>query len=186
MNTQVEIINLIKKLAEAQIEYDRLVFDEEEEHKLGSPASQKQIDKLENILKKPLPPSYCAFLELHNGWSDFDGGAKLLSTEDQEDVWVKERIKNIGELFFEGDSKNPFLNGCIPILLGKEEHNYLVLDPNTVRKDGEMDFIMYDYGQVEECFKNFISFLQDSLKIKQELIEEEKLGINNEDDHDNE
>lgn len=182
MNNQIELAKLIRELTEAQVEYDRLVSDEDEKHELGLPASPKQIAMLESILKMPLPQSYRSFLELHNGWSDFDGGAKLLSVEDQEHIWVKERLKRLGELLFEDDNKNPFLNGCIPILLGKDESNYLVLDPSTVRKNGEMDFIMYDYNQEEERFKDFISFLQDSLKVKNELIEEEKHGINDEDE----
>ena len=176
MKNRIDLMKLIKELAEAQLEYDRLISDEEEEHELGLPASSKQIAKLDSILGKPLPPSYRSFLELHNGWGDFDGGAKLLSVEDQRHKWVKERLKELGELLFEDDSKNPFLNGCIPILLGEDENNYLVLDPSTVRKNGEMDFVMYDYNQEEARFNDFTSFLQHSLKVMQALIKEEKFG----------
>jgi SMI1 / KNR4 family (SUKH-1) len=118
MKDQVDLQKLIHELAEAQREYDRLVSDEEDEHALGPPASPKQVAKLEDIVGKPLPPSYRAFLELHNGWDDFAGGAKLLSVEDHGRAWVKKRVKDLGDLFFENDSKNPFLNGAIPILLG--------------------------------------------------------------------
>jgi SMI1 / KNR4 family (SUKH-1) len=118
LQLQVDLQKLIHELAEAQREYDRLVSDEEDEHALGPPASPKQVAKLEDIVGKPLPPSYRAFLELHNGWDDFAGGAKLLSVEDHGRAWVKKRVKDLGDLFFENDSKNPFLNGAIPILLG--------------------------------------------------------------------
>jgi hypothetical protein len=178
----VDIKKVINNLAGAQLEYDRLVFDEEQKHELGLPASPKQIAKIEGILGSALPPSYRSFLELHNGWGDFDGGAKLLSIEDQGRSWVKQRVRELGELLFEDDDKNPFLHGCMPILLGEDENNYLVLDPSTVRKNGEMDFIMYDYNQEEERFPDFTSFLQYSLRLTRELIKEEKSGRSDGDD----
>jgi hypothetical protein len=186
MKNHVELKKLIHQLAEAQREYDRLVSDEEEEHELGSSASPKQIARLESILGKPLPPSYRAFLELHNGWGDFNGGAKLLAIEDQGSAWVKKRVKDLGDLLFEDDRRNPFMNGAIPILLGKDENNYLVLDPSKVRKDGEMDFVMYDYGEEERRFKDFTSFLRHYLKLTQALIKDEKEGTSDDDDADEE
>lgn len=186
MKNQVDLAKLIHDLAEAKGEYDRLAMDEETPHDLGGPASPQQIGKLESILGKPLPPSYRAFLELHNGWSNFAGGAKLLSVEDQTSAWVKKRVKDLGDLLFEDDDKNPFLQDAVPILLGKDENSYLVLDPNKVRKDGEMDFVMYDYGEAERRFKDFTSFLRHDFKLMQELIKDEKDGISDDDGDDDE
>lgn len=184
MKGQHELQQLIQDLAEAKREYDRLVFDEEDEHELGPPASAKQLAKLESIIGKFLPPSYRSFLELHNGWCDFAGGAKLLEIDDQGSAWVEKRLKELGELLFEENSKNPFLNGAIPILLGKDENSFLVLDPNKVQKNGEMDFVMYDYGIEERRFSDFTSFLRNDLKLMQRLIENEKHGISDESEDD--
>lgn len=176
MENHDQLHSLVSDLAEAMLEYDRLAFDEEDEHQLGPPASPAQIAIFERALGAPLPPSYRSFLELHNGWSDFDGEAKLLAVEDHESPWVKERINDMSDLFFEDDGDNPFLNGMLPILLGENEDNYLVLDPSTRRENGEMDFIMYDYGEEEERFSDFTSFLRDVLDVTREMIKDELEG----------
>jgi hypothetical protein len=181
-----DLRQLIHDLAEAKREYDRLLFDEEADHSPGAPASSLQIAEIERILGKPLPPSYRVFLELHNGWSDFAGGAKLLAVEDHGSDWVKKRLKELGDLLFEDYDKNPFLNGAIPVLLGKDENSYLVLDPGKVQKNGEMDFVLYDYGTEERRFESFTAFLQNDLLLMQRLIENEKHGISDEDDEDEE
>lgn len=174
-----DLQSLIQELAEAKRAYDRLVFDEQQPHELGPPASPDQIAKLEKILRRRLPPSYHAFLELHNGWSDFDGGSKLLATEDQEAQWVKERIKYWSDLI-EDDTENPFQQGAIPVLLGEDENHFLVLDPRSAQENGEMDFVDYDYGQEHRRFKDFTSFLENSLKITQALIDRETKGSTDE------
>lgn len=166
---------LIREIMEAKLEYDRLAFDEERPHELGPPASPKQIAKLEGILGKSLPPSYRAFLELHNGWSHFDGGAKLLAVEDHEGEWVKDRWETFANGFEDIEVEdNPFEIGAIPVLLGPDEYNFLVLDPRKVRKNGEMDFVMYYYSEEEDRFEDFTSYLQDYLEVKRRSIEEER------------
>lgn len=185
MEDDTSLETLIREIMEAMLEYDRLAFDEEQPHELGPPASPKQIAKLEGILGKSLPPSYRAFLELHNGWSDFDGSAKLLAVEDHGSKWVKERLQAFA-LGFKGIAENPFEIGAIPVLLGMHEFNFLVLDPGKVRKNGEMDFVMYDATEVEERFKDFTSYLRDKLEVLRQLIEEEKHGTPDEEEDDEE
>ncbi len=173
---QGRLNKLIAELAEAKRELDRLTLDEENVPELGKPCSARQIATLEGILGKPLPPSYRSFLELHNGWKSFDGDAKLLAVEDHGSGWVKERVKGLGFLFQEFESEDPFKEGAIPVLLGKKERNFLVLDPRTVRPNGEMDFVSYDLTEEEDRYKSFTSFLQDALKLTRELVKDEKEG----------
>ena len=180
---------LIRELMEAKLEYDRLAFDEEQPHELGPPASPKQIAKLESLLGKSLPPSYRAFLELHNGWSGLDGGAKLLAVEDHGSKWVKERLGTFESGFEDAEDfedvevkENPFKIGAIPVLLGTDEYNFLVLDPRKVRKNGEMDFVMYYYLEEEDRFKDFTSYLRDHLDVMRRLIKEEKHGTPDEEE----
>jgi hypothetical protein len=171
-----DLAKLVGDLAEAQKELDRLTADEEEAHERGKPATATQIAALERRIGRPLPPSYKAFLQLHNGWADFAGGAKLLAVEDHDSPWVRKRIDQIGSYLFSDDAANPFLNGCFPVLLGKDENSYLVLDARKARKDGEMDFVLYDYGEEERRFKDFTAFLKNELKLTQRLIKSQKKG----------
>jgi hypothetical protein len=185
MQDATALETLIREIMEAMLEYDRLAFDEEKPHELGPPASPKQIAKLESILGKSLPPSYRAFLELHNGWSHFDGGAKLLAVEDHESKWVKGRLQEFAG-GFEGFAENPFEIGAIPVLLGTHENNFLVLDPGKVRKTGEMDFVAYDSLEEEDRFKDFTSYLRGQLEVLRRLIEIEKHGTRDEEEDEEE
>jgi hypothetical protein len=175
MPNTVTLKELINKLSAALSEYDRLVFDEEQSREKGPPASQYQIEQLESILGRSLPPSYRAFLELHNGWSNFAGGAKLLAVEDHGSEWVKQQMDYWSSLV--DDGKDPFKMGAIPVLLGVHENSFLVMDPNSVRENGEMDFVMYDYMHEEDRFEDFKSFLQKKLERLQMLIDRETKGV---------
>jgi len=176
-----EIEKLVDKLADARREYDRLAFDEEEPQELGAPAPPARIAAFEKKLGITLPPSYRAFLELHDGWAEFDGEAKLLAIEDQDSAWVKKRTKALGEHFAEEDEENPFEAGCVPIMVGPTERNFAVLDPRKPRKDGEMDIVTYDLAEEEDRFKDFAAYLKDQLKVTKELIDEERSGESEED-----
>jgi hypothetical protein len=189
MKTQKnDLAKLIDQLVEIKREYSRLAFDEEDQSKLGPPATTQQIAKLEKRLGKPLPPSYRAFLELHNGWEHFDGGENLLSVEDQNSDWVKECLKMVSMFYLAVDEEereeNPLEKGAIPILFGEGEPGYMILDPRKVRKDGEMDFVKYEYAEETERFKDFISFLRNDLKVERQLLNEEKKGTREDEDDD--
>lgn len=181
MAKQVQLQKLIGDLAEALRERDRLLFDEEYPHELGKPCSPKQLATLERILGKPLPPSYRAFLELHNGWKKFVGGAKLLAVEDHGSSWVKKRLEDLDTLFYEEEEgANPFKEDAIPVLLGEDEQSFLVLDPRTVRQNGEMDFVQFDLTEEENRFKDFTSYLQHKLKLTREIIDDQMKGSSDE------
>ena len=181
MAKSVPLPKLISELAETLRTYDRLVFDEELSHELAEPASSNQIATLEKILGHPLPPSYQEFLKLHNGWSNFVGDAKLLGTDDHNKEWVKEKLEKLDTLFYEF-GENPFKLGAIPIMLGEDARGFLMLDPRTVRSNGEMDFVSFHIVHEEDRFKDFTSFLQHKLKLLRESIKDEMEGVSDEDE----
>ena len=181
MAKQLQLQSLISELLEALRRRDQLLFDEKYPHELGEPCSPRQIAGLERILGKPLPPSYRAFLELHNGWKKFVGGARLLAVEDQESAWVKKRLEDLDTLFFEDEeAENPFKHGAIPVLLGEDESSFLVLDPRVVRQNGEMDFVQFDLTEEERRFEDFSSFLQHKLNLTREIIDDQTKGSSDE------
>jgi hypothetical protein len=169
------LVKLIDQIIAANREYFRLRFDKAAPDKLGNPASEKQIAGLERALGWKLPPSYRAFLELHDGWSKFDGDGKLLSIEDQGSKWVKSRIGDFNELFAEDDDESPFDVGALPIMMGQHINHFVVIDPRKP-KGGEMRVVAYDYATKEKTFKDFTAYLTYTLSIVQELAEEERSG----------
>lgn len=176
MNKPIPMPQLIADLDEALRTYDRLVFDEDIKHARGKPCSPKQIAQLEKSLGRPLPPSYRAFLELHNGWAEFSGESKLLAVEDQRSEWVQDRLDDIDELCTEFDTENPFEHGALPILLGEDTKSVLYVDPRTERADGEMDFVALDIIEEEHRFPDFASFLAHKLALLHRLIDKETRG----------
>lgn len=168
--------DVIQELFSAFQELDHLMFDEEIDHELGTPCTEAQLVELEKWLGFVLPPSYREFLSLHNGWNNFDGNAKLLAIEDFRSSWVSEKIHNLEILFYE-DGENPFDKGMIPILLGEDNDNFLLLDPTTEKSNGEMEFVAFDFTEEESRFQNFLSFLEAHLKSVKIIIDDEINGI---------
>jgi hypothetical protein len=181
MNAPVRLTALISDLDEALRTYDRLAFDEVIDHPRGKPCTDRQLAKLEKMLGRPLPPSYRAFLEMHNGWGEFSGESRLLSVEDQRSDWVRERLDDIDELCDEEEVENPFANGALPVLLGEDTRSVLYVDPRTARPDGEMDFVALDIIEEERRFPDFTSFLEHKLGVLRRLIDKETHGTSSPD-----
>jgi hypothetical protein len=167
---------LIHELDAALCEYDDLVFDEVIPHRRGKPATPAQLAKLGHRLGAPLPPSYRAFLELHNGWIDFSGESKILSVQDHGSEWVQDRLDDIGELCDEEGVDNWFEHGALPVLLGEDTEDVLLVDPRTARNDGEMDFIALDIIEEERRFATFTDFLRHKLDLLRRLIDKHRRG----------
>jgi hypothetical protein len=175
MTDSVTLIALIDEMTTALCEVDRLMFDEELPHDLGPPASSRQLAVFERKLGAPLPPSYRKFLELHNGWDNLVGDAKILAAEDHDSDWVKEKLQALGILFYEV-GKDPLASGSVPVMLGTDARGFLLVDPGTVRPDGEMDFVAYDLGHEEKRFPDFEAFLRRKLYLLRRMIADETQG----------
>jgi SMI1/KNR4 family protein SUKH-1 len=169
--------DLIQNLLEAQVRYERLAFDEENDHPLGPPCTPQQIRSLEKRLGNALPPSYRAFMERHNGWTNFAADAKLLAVEDHSSDWVKDRLLDMQELFPDTDQEDPFQQGAMLVLIGEDSDEVLYVDPRTMRPDGEMDFVALDIVQETQRFPDFISFLEYKLDLFKRLIDRQTKGI---------
>lgn len=159
-----------------------MAFDQELSATLGEPAKPQQIATLERLIGQTAPPSYRAFLDLHNGWSEFQGNGKLLAVADHGSEWVKAATDMIDTNFAEFDMRSPFEEGAIPVMLGESIQDYLVLDPRTMRSNGEMDFVYYVLTEEGQRFEDFYAFLRNNLRIINLLIENERSGTTSKDD----
>lgn len=176
-----ELEKLIKEIIKAKQKYELLVFDEKYSYILGPSASKQQIVFLEKKLGMPLPSSYRMFLELYNGWVNFHAGGNLLSIEDQGRNWVKDRI-NFWNNIWDGETKNPFDCGAIPIFLGNNLNHFLVLDPNRSRENGSIDFVVFDNMAEFKSYDDFSLFLEHELDLMKMLIDREVNGVSDAED----
>lgn len=113
--------------------------------KARPPATERQIAKYEQYLGLRLPPSYRAFLELHNGyeWLAFPG--HMLAIEEvmpEGDYYddIKEWKTVMAEAGL-GDA----LDGVVVAYLD-QPNNWAYLDPNRPGVNGEFDLALHVAG----------------------------------------
>lgn len=171
------IKNLVEGIREASAEYYELAFDEKLPDGRAGPCTASALAKLEAHFGHSLPPSYREFMKMHDGWSAFEGDAKLLSVDDFDADWVRDRVQDLDYMFEEfAPGHSPFADGCIPVFLGVDEPNFAVLNPNSRDADGECEVIVYEHSQKEKTFTSFASYLAWQLDIYRSLVQAEKDG----------
>lgn len=148
------------------------MIDLPDEQQLGPPASETDLVGLETWLGKPLPPSYRAFLSLHNGWRQVDGAMDLLSTEEIIkgprhkiiQAW-QAQLKKIGDFV----AANSIVIGLSEVTATK-----LLLDPNRTNPQGEWTVVQH-HNYEENNYPSFLVWLESSIDEFRQLIEEENL-----------
>ena len=136
--------------------------DPDDEPTLRPPASAEQIAELEAHLGFSLPPSYRAFLEMHNGMANYQNTHLLLGTEDHQGQWVQTQM----DFYRDADQVEPFEAGTVPLIVGKADdgiHNFWAFDPNDVNADGELAVVDWDYGCEEDRYASFLELLRDEV-----------------------
>jgi hypothetical protein len=176
MDRKAVIEPMIAKLVELRAENWRLKFDEELEEELGPPCSAMDLARLERALGAPLPPSYRAFMELHDGWGGFRGDAKILAVGDREQAWVKDAMGNLNDLFDEFGQGNPIKTGCFVIMVGETSNWSLFLDPSKSGPEGEMEVALFDWARPEKSFVDFGAFLSEEIARLKRVIRSQKEG----------
>jgi len=144
---------LEQELARARGLDDGFAFDEA----VKPGATAEQLAALEARLKRPLPPSYRAFLSLWNGASfGFGGGAAVLGTEDHHAPHLQQRLRDKQALFAELAAASPFVSEPIPFLVG-DSRNMILFEP-PVRDDGELDLVSYYLTTAEHRDRDVVAF----------------------------
>ncbi len=129
-----------------------------------------EIDIAEAKLTAPLPPSYRAFLELHNGWPRFFEGADLLGTADLTKSAHRELIRAAVEAT-EGPSSfrdSAEHSRAQAIVFGADPQGttLFAFDPDDVDADGEYAVIAWvnEIGVRQPNFAAFLAFIEDVCK----------------------
>lgn len=176
-NIGQEIAVLVADTLAAHQELSQLQFDAPADDVLAAPASPIQLGKLSGKLGMDLPPSYRAFLELHNGWRIFEGDLAILGSDDHDVDWVKERVKEWAGLFGSLNGEDIFASWGFPIMLGETSSRVLVFDRRTRRQDGELEVVAYDNTNEDGRYPTFADVLRKDLEVTREAIEQEKDGL---------
>lgn len=113
------------------------------------PASISEIQRYEKEFGFAFPPSYRAFLELHNGWQNFPLNTTFFSLEKQSDFL--KRTKKMDPEF----SLHP--------IAAESPDAIIFLDPSMKDESGEMPLILVSEENGEDKISDFISFLNNRI-----------------------
>jgi len=168
------VITAVERLRKANDEYYSLEFDTDSGQVLNPGASEAQLVDVERRLGAPLPPSYRAFLELHNGWLEFSGEAMVLPTDEHDKPWVVKRTKRFHDHIREFEKTN-LLQHAFFVMMGEGEPNFAYFDKAKRSADGEMevvywDLVMGDLGR----YPDFAAFLEAQATSMERLVAAKK------------
>jgi hypothetical protein len=131
-------------------------------------ASEVALTRAEERLGRPLPPSYRAFLRLHDGWPRFFDGASLLGTanlghrqyEDLARAAFEAAETPIPDL---GPPTRPRARTLIPFGADLEGTTLFAFNPAAVGPDGEYEVIAWvnEIGVRQSSFPEFLGWILD-------------------------
>lgn len=131
-------------------------------------ASDIALSRAEERLGRPLPPSYRAFLRLHDGWPRFFDGASLLGTanighrqyEDLARAAFEAAETPIPDL---GPPTRPRARTLIPFGADLEGTTLFAFNPSVTGPDGEYEVIAWvnEIGVRQPSFTAFLEWVSD-------------------------
>lgn len=131
-------------------------------------ASKLAIAAVEERIGHPLPPSYRAFLALHDGWPRFFEGATLLGTANLG----KRMYEDMARAVFEAaETPVPHLappsraerTPIVPFGIDLQGTTLFAFNPNVTRADGECEVVAWvnEIGVRRETFTGFLEFVAE-------------------------
>lgn len=168
-----QLREIIPRLSRANADYVELAFGQPSKQVLGPPAQPMDLVQLERLVELTLPPSYRAFLLLHNGWTHFSGDAAFLSTKDRAALPVQARLRELTAHLNEyGPSA---LAAGVPIVAGLDTSYFLVLDRTASCGADELEVVEYSYEEgVLDRYPHLVAFFEDRLQVMQRLVSIER------------
>ncbi|MEM9458375.1 MAG: SMI1/KNR4 family protein [Myxococcota bacterium] len=172
----------VAELRDAMQEEHLREYDEDSPQELRPPATDEQIRKLAKRFGGRIPPSYEAFLRLHNGWMSFSGNAMLLPADEHDEPWVAERLAWFRKLLAD-DNEDDILDDSVVVMLGPDEPDFVVIDLSERSDDGECEVVHFDLkdGELSRS-DDFVEFLEDTLAAVNEEEDENDEGEQDKDD----
>jgi cell wall assembly regulator SMI1 len=176
VNIQDQVAALVTKLRslrEKHIQLDRWGAD----MKLAPPAPWKDIIKLEKTFGFEFPPSYRAFLQLHNGWYKFWPDWSLIGVsgpltekmltdarrtmKSYHNVVHRDGDEKISELMkLECRNRNVIYPPHHPVMATDFNGGVMVFDRNRRHPNGEYEIVELRYASVQYRYQDFIALLK--------------------------
>lgn len=138
----------------------------------GGPASEAELDALEQRFGFALPADYRTFLSHYRSWSSFDGPGKLLAPDEHDADWVQAVRADFTEHWDSGFE--PLAAGQPMVLAGKDLPYFIVLDSRQEKRnaDGEPTFVEYEDNSPDDTYATFCDYLEHRIEVMQIMLED--------------
>lgn len=142
---------------------------EPDRQELGSPATEEQLNAVARILGAPLPPTYEAFLRLHNGWKMFDAATDLYSADEIARASASKGLQKWRRIAIEVEG----VDAANWLIIGgsREAATKYFIDPGRESTDGEFLVIEHD-KVVESEYPSFLDLLYESTSVYREGLKD--------------
>jgi len=149
----------------------------------GAPATADALAAYERHLGRPLPPSYRAFLELHDGYRGLAYPGDMLAIGDLLPGGKSaEAISKWRERSLRWGAEET--REAIPIANLGQPNNWVFLDPTRPRARGELTVVEWEPEDTTE-YPDLVAFLEECLEtVKYGIAEARGLVSPDEDDDD--
>jgi hypothetical protein len=134
----------------------------------GPPATEEDIAMLERRIGRRLPPTYRAFLELHDGFANlaFPGNILRLSDRRPKATVTREHdhdgVVDHRRLVTQYDDGEAPVEAVI-IADYSEPNHWAYLDPGAPSGDDEWSIVFYDPSDDDRMYPDLVAFLESCL-----------------------
>lgn len=150
--TQAKAVDLIDAIQAVHAKIDAFYRGADSSSVLSEPATSGALERLAVHWGRPLPPSYRAVLELHDGITELWLGGELLSVE---------KLVEESEEFDAFEDVAP--NAWHWIVILGPNSDVVALDFNSVGEDGEPEVVEFFLDGYQKRWPNFLAFLEGYL-----------------------
>lgn len=175
--TKAAIEEWVQEVFRLNEEYYALI-EAASEQALGPPASESAIRLAEEAAGIRFPPSYRMFLSLHDGWTDWEGDERLLSTADFRQGSYFDHVQSMRRFAWE-NGNGTILEGVI-IGACLTSASLLILDKTRIDERGEMEVVNWEHAEVSR-HPDLLELLQSTAVDLQQMIEDERREQSGED-----
>jgi len=157
-------LGTLKEIRAKQIELGTIDPLHQAPAQLPTGASTQAIEDAERRMGRLLPPSYKAFLAMHNGWPEFFQGLSLFGVRELAeyesiegsrillDEWDTPVSVPVSEAYPPRSGRTPKI--LVPFAADTQAESFFAWDPSRRRKDGELEVVLW-VGQIGDRIDGF-------------------------------
>ena len=173
----IEVERLVAEVYGCLGHYHPTVYGSPYEGTLHSAPPEASLREFLATTGRDLPPSYRAFLQAHNGWSDYVAGFTLVGVDGRHTTEARQDIRETLEIVAEawagvdavpasgravGTTEDHGAAVVEMIPFGTDFNGALLLfDPKTGRADGELEVVLHDTSGPSKRYRGFVEMLME-------------------------